>query len=61
MANFERAASAEAAAEALPKELFVYIFPLSLLSLCAHIQRRTSGMKSAARVVGSCVSKPELA
>ena len=61
MANFERAASAEAAAAALPKELFVYIFPLSLLSLCAHIQRRTSGMKRAARVVGSCVSKPELA
>ena len=40
MANFERAAAA------LPKELFVYIFPLPPFP--AHIQRRTSGMNSAA-------------
>ena len=40
MANFERATAA------LPKELFVYIFPLPAFP--AHIQRRTSGMNSAA-------------
>ena len=69
MANFEHAAAA-----VLPKELFVYIFPLPLPSPLArarppaHIQRRTSGMNSVAcRLVGrgrggpDRVSEPELA